>query len=213
MRFAVYGAGMIGSRIAQEALNREHYVTMIVRHPEKVTLRDPDLNVVAGDARDAADVTAKVAGHDAVFVAISPRGDGGADGYKAALDAVRAGCKQAGVKRVLWVGGAGSLEVAPGQLLLEQPAFPAEYMGEAKLGLLALQTFRTEQDLDWSVASPAALITPGERRGKFKLGGDQLVTDAKGESRISAEDFAYACVYQVEKHGKIKQRFTAAYID
>jgi putative NADH-flavin reductase len=213
MRFAIYGAGMIGSRIAQEALNREHYVTMIVRHPEQVKIRNPDLLVHAGDARDAADVAAKVVGHDAVFVAISPRGEGGAEGYKAALDAVRAGCKQADVKRVLWVGGAGSLEVAPGQLLMDQPGFPAEYLGEAKLGLLALETFRTEKDLEWSVASPAAIIEPGSRRGVFKLGGDQLITDAKGVSRISAEDFAYACVYQVEKHSKIRQRFTAAYIE
>jgi putative NADH-flavin reductase len=213
MKLAIYGAGMIGNRFAQEALNREHSVTLLVRHPEKVTLKHAKLTVKAGNASDTADVAAKVAGHDAVMVAISPRGDGGADAYKAALDALRAGCKQAGVKRVLWVGGAGSLEVAPGKLLMEQPGFPPEYLPEAQLGLLALQTFRTEQDLDWTVASPAALIAPGERRGKFKLGGDQLVVDAKGESRISAEDFAYACVYQIEKFSKIKQRFTAAYIE
>jgi len=213
MKLALYGAGMIGSRFAQEALSRDHSVTLLVRHPEKVTLKHAALTVKPGNASDAADVAAKVAGHDAVMVAISPRGDGGADGYLAALDAVREGCKRAGVKRVLWVGGAGSLEVAPGKLLLEQPGFPPEYLPEAKLGLKALQTFRAETELDWSVASPAALIAPGERRGKFKLGGDQLVADAKGESRISAEDFAYACVYQLEKGAKIKQRFTAAYVD
>lgn len=214
MKFALYGAaGMLGRRLAREALDRGHSVTALVRHAGKLDFTHASLREVQADARDAADVARQAAGHDAVIVSISPRGDGGADGYLEAVDAVMAGCRAAGVTRLLWVGGAGSLEVAPGQLLIDQPGFPAEYKPEAAAALEALRRFRAVTDLAWTFASPAALLAPGERRGKFKLGGDQLLTDAKGESRISAEDFAYACVYQLEKMGKIRQRFTAAYVD
>lgn len=214
MKLAIYGAaGMIGSRFVKEALDREHSVTALVRHSGKLGIKHERLREVQADARDAADAAKQVAGHDAVMAAISPRGDGGVDGYFQALEGLREGCRKAGVLRLLWVGGAGSLEVAPGRLLIDQPYFPAEYLSEARAGQEALRRFREESVLEWSVACPAGLIAPGERRGKFKLGGDQLVVDAKGESRISAEDFAYACVYQLEKRGKIRQRFTAAYVD
>lgn len=214
MKIALYGAaGMIGSRLAKEALDREHSVTALVRTPGKLVLRHPQLTEVQAEASDAADVARKIAGHDAVISAISPRGDGGGERFLQAARALMAGCKQAGVKRLLWVGGAGSLEVAPGLLLMDSPGFPDAYKPEAKLQAEALQLFRAETELEWSFASPAAEIAPGERKGKFKLGGDQLVKNAKGESKISVEDFAYACVYQLEKHGKIRQRFTAAYVD
>jgi putative NADH-flavin reductase len=214
MKLAIFGAaGMLGTRLVQEALDRGHSVTALVRTPGKLALQHPELTELQADARDEQQVAQRVAGHDAVIVSISPRGDGGVQGYLTAVEAVMMGCRQAGVKRLLWVGGAGSLEVAPGQLLLRQPGFPEAYRAEAEAALEALQRFRPVEDLEWTVASPAALMAPGERRGKFKLGGDQLVKDAKGESRISAEDFAYACIYQLEKHGKIRQRFTAAYVD
>lgn len=214
MKLALYGAaGMVGSRLAKEALDRGHSVTALVRHTGKLSLSHPELKELQADASDASDVAAKVAGHDAVISAISPRGDGGVEGFLKAARSLIAGCKQAGVKRLLWVGGAGSLEVAPGLMLMDAPGFPDAYLNEAKAQYEALKIFRAETELEWSYASPAAMLTPGERRGKFKLGGDQLVKDAKGESRISMEDLAYACVYQLEKHGKIKQRFTAAYIE
>ncbi len=214
MKFALYGAaGMIGSRIAQEALDREHSVTALVRNTGKLSLKHSRLTELQADARNADDVAKKVAGHDAVISAISPRGDGGVEGFLKAADALIEGCKLASVKRLLWVGGAGSLEVAPGKMLMEQPEFPDAYLQEAKAQYEALKLFRAETELEWSYASPAALIAPGTRLGKFKLGGDQLVMNAKGESRISVEDFAYACVYQLEKHGKVRQRFTLAYQD
>jgi putative NADH-flavin reductase len=214
MKLAVYGAaGMVGSRITKEALERGHSVTALVRHTGKLGIQHPQVNEQAAEASDAADVAAKVTGHDVVISAISPRGDGGTQRYVQAAQALMAGCKQAGVKRLLWVGGAGSLEVAPGKILMDAPGFPAEYLTEARAGYDVLKLFRGEMELEWTYASPAALFAPGERRGKFKLGGDQLVVDAKGESRISVEDFAYAVVYQLEKHGKIRQRFTAAYVE
>jgi putative NADH-flavin reductase len=213
MKIAIYGAaGMVGSRLVKEALDREHSVTALVRNTGKLGLAHERLFELKADARDADDVAVKVTGHDAVIGSISPRGDGGVEGYLQAVDAVMQGCRQAGVTRLLWVGGAGSLEVAPGQLLIDQPTFPQEYLPEARAGQEALHRFRAAQDLAWTFASPAIEIAPGERTGKFKLGGDQVLFDPQGRSRISAEDFAYACIYQLEKMGKIRQRFTAAYI-
>jgi len=212
MKLAIYGAtGMIGQRLVKEALDRDHSVTALSRTPGKLGLSHAALTERAGEAADARGVAAAVAGHDAVISAISPRGDGGKERFLAAVPALIAGCKQAGVKRLLWVGGAGSLEAAPGLRLMDAPGFPDAYKDEAQAQADALALFRAEAELEWTVASPAALIAPGERRGKFKLGGEQLVVDAKGESRISAEDFAYACIYQLEKHSKVRQRFTAAY--
>jgi len=214
MKLALYGAaGMVGSRIAKEALERGHSVTALVRHTGKLGFQHPQLTELKADASDAADVAVKIAGHDAVISAISPRGDGGAERFLLAAKALMAGCKQAGVKRLLWIGGAGSLEVAPGLMLMDAPGFPEAYLDEARIQGEALKLFRAEDELEWSFACPAALLAPGERRGRFKVGGDQLVSNAKGESKISAEDFAYACVYQLEKHGKIRQRFTAAYVE
>lgn len=214
MKFALYGAaGMIGSRIAKEALDGEHSVTALVRNTGKLGFQHPRLTEIQADARDADDVAKKIAGHDAVISAISPRGDGGVEGFLKAADALMEGCKLAGVKRILWVGGAGSLEVAPGKRLMDAPEFPDAYKTEANAQFEALKLFRAETELEWTYASPAALIAPGTRLGKFKLGADALVVNAKGESRISVEDFAYACVYQLEKHGKVRQRFTAAYVE
>lgn len=212
MKFAIYGAaGMIGSRLVHEALSRGHEVTALVRTLGKLKLSHASLREVQANAENPVDVAAKVAGHDAAISAISARD---ARGPAVIVDAAKAmilGCRQAKVLRLLWVGGAGSLETAPGHLLLDSPLFPKEYLGEARAQYEALKIFRTETELEWTYASPAALIAPGERKGKFKLGGDSLVVDAKGESRISAEDFAFAVIYQAEKRGKIRQRFTVAY--
>lgn len=213
MKLAIYGAaGMLGSRLVKEALDREHSVTALVRNTGKLGLTHERLREQKADARDAADVAAQVAGHDAVIVSISPRGDGGTEGYLQAVNAVREGCRKSGVTRLLWVGGAGSLEVSPGELLVNQPGFPEAYKPEALAALEALNRFKTEEELVWSFACPSILLEPGVRTGKFKVGGDQVLFNAAGESRISAEDFAYACLYQIEKLGKIRQRFTVGYV-
>ncbi len=214
MKLALYGAaGMIGSRIAKEALQREYAVSAFVRPPAKLELTHPLLTLSDAGMKDPHEVAAKIAGHDAVIVAVGPRGEGGLEGYLPSAQAMLDGCKQAGVKRLLWVGGMGSLEIEPGLRLMDAPNFPAEYLPDAQAHAAVLTLLRAETELEWTYASPPMQIAPGERRGKFKLGADAVVKDAKGQSRISAEDFAYACVYQLEKHGKIRQRFTAAYVD
>ncbi|MFC7101384.1 NAD(P)-dependent oxidoreductase [Nonomuraea rubra] len=109
------------------------------------------------------------------------------------------------------VGGAGSLQVAPGQDLVDTPGFPDAYKKEALAGRSLLRLFREVEDLDWTFVSPAAEIAPGERTGVFRLGGDMLMTDAEGRSFITAEDFAVAIADEVDKDAHPRQRVSVAY--
>jgi len=213
MKIAVIGAtGFVGSTILQEALQRGHEVTAIVRHPEKVTPH-PKLRPHKADVQKADEVTRSVAGHDAVISAFNP-GWSNPDIYNQQVKGTRAiidGVKKAGVKRLLFVGGAGSLEVKPGVQSVDLPEFPAEYKQGALATREALNLLRKEPNLDWSFLSPSADLFPGQRTGKFRLGTDQLLADAKGESRISVEDYAMAMIDEVEKPKHIRRRFTVGY--
>jgi uncharacterized protein len=123
-----------------------------------------------------------------------------------------AGLSRAGVKRLVWVGGGGSLEVAPGVRLVDTPAFPAEYKAEALAQAEALKLFRSSSgNVEWSYLSPPAIIQPGQRTGRYRTGTDQLLTDDKGESRISVEDYAVALMDEVERPARSRKRFTVAY--
>ena len=210
MKFALFGAtGTIGSRILNEALARGHHVTAISRDPARLTVRHANLTVVAADPRDPAAVAKAVTGSAAVVSALSPGHDDPA-GIVTLTTALIAGLAQAKVRRFIMVGGAGSLEFAPGQQLIDAPFFPVAWKGIAQAHSDALAVLRTA-DLDWTSFSPAALIEPGTRTGVFRLGTDQLVSDAAGNSRISAEDYAVALLDELEKPQFIRRRFTAAY--
>ena len=196
MRIALFGAtGTVGSRIAKEAQSRGHSVTPIARS--------------GADARDAAAVAKAVAGHDAVVSAVGPRGS--PDELSEAARGLIAGSRKAGVPRLLIVGGAGSLEVAPGKRLVDTPQFPAGWKPVALAHASALEVYRKERDLDWTYLSPAALLEPGPRTGRYRTGDDRLITDAKGDSRISTEDFAVALVDELEKPRHSRRRFTVAW--
>ncbi|MGG4776018.1 NAD(P)-dependent oxidoreductase [Alcaligenaceae bacterium 429] len=199
---ALLGAtGQVGSRILQELVNRGHTVTAIARRPERV----PALSGVtakAGDVKDIEALTQLLTGHDVVISAIKFL-DSDTHTLIAAVQA-------AGVPRYLVVGGAGSLEVASGQRLVDLPAFPEEYKAEAIKGAEFLDLLRREQALDWSFLSPSAEFVPGERTGVFRIGGDQLLHSDEG-SRISFEDYAMALVDEVERPAHSRQRFTVGY--
>ncbi|WP_293798505.1 NAD(P)-dependent oxidoreductase [uncultured Bosea sp.] len=202
-KVALIGAsGFIGSRLLAELSARGHAVTAIVRNPEKVVSL-PGVTAVKGDVFDKDALAKLIAGHDAVISAV----------HFTASDpqVLLAAVKQSGVKRYLVVGGAGSLEVAPGVKLFDTPAFPAAYLDEARKGGVFLDLLKQEQGLDWTFLSPSALIQPGERTGKFRLGTDQLLVDAKGNSAISAEDYAIALVDELEKPAHSRRRFTVGY--
>ena len=208
MKVVLFGAsGMIGSRILQELVHRGHEVTAVVRNPEKITVGG--VKVVKGDITDEASVAAAVHGADAVISAYAPP----QKQETILLNATRsvlAGMSKTGVRRLIVVGGAGSLEIAPGVQLVDTPEFPEEWKAIA-LAHRDVLPILSQSNLDWTYLSPAGLIQPGERTGEFRLGGKQLLTDAKGESRISAEDFAIALVDELENARHVSQQFTAAY--
>jgi putative NADH-flavin reductase len=216
MKIIVIGAtGNIGRRLAKEALSRGHEVVGVVRDPAAVQSPDSRVRLVKGDATRAEDVTRVVQGADAVVSAISPRPNARglpAPSLAANARALIAGLRAAGVQRVLYVGGASSLEVAPGKALADQPDFPEAYKAEAREGQESLAVWRAEAEgLDWTYLSPAAEIGSGERTGKYRTTGDQLLTDSAGKSFISFEDYAVAVIDELERPRHVRRRFGVAY--
>ena len=213
MKIALIGAtGFVGSQILEEALSRGHEVTAIVRRTERLPVR-AGLIAKKADVLDA-DATAKLlAGHDAVIAAYNPDRDV-RDVFEAMVaggKAIIAATKKADVKRLLVVGGAGSLEIAPGRQVIDQPDFPPEWKAGAGGTREFLYLLRAEPELDWTFLSPAAMLQPGERTGKFRLGGDQLLVDAEGQCRISVQDYAVAMIDELEEPRHIRSRFCVAY--
>ena len=131
--------------------------------------------------------------------------------YLEGFRSILAASKQAAVARLLMVGGAGSLEVASGLQVLDTPDFPEQYKATAEGARQALQLLKQEKELDWTMLSPSAIIAPGQRTGKFRLGTDQLLIDQNGQSHISVEDYAAAMIDELERPAHSRQRFTAGY--
>jgi putative NADH-flavin reductase len=203
MKIAVIGAsGNAGSRIVAELARRGHAVTAIARNPERIA-RLVNVKAEQGDIFDSAAMAGLLAGHDAAISSIHF--------LDSDPEKLIGAAKAAGLSRYLVVGGAGSLEVAPGVRLVTTPTFPAQYKAEAEKGAAFLDRLRQESDLNWTFLSPSALFVAGERTGKFRLGTDQLLTGADGRSWISFEDFAVALADEIERPAHLKRRFTVGY--
>ncbi|QBP77933.1 NAD(P)-dependent oxidoreductase [Herbaspirillum huttiense] len=203
MKIALIGAsGNVGTRIVDEALRRGHNLIAIARDAGKIAQRT-GVTAVSADVKDAAALATAIKGADVVvssgrFTAF------GADDLLPAL-------KAAGVKRLAVVGGAGSLEIAPGKALIDTPEFPVEYMPEASGGRDFLNALRGETELEWTFLSPSALFIAGERTGQFRLGQDALLVGADGKSWISYEDYAVALLDELEQPKHVRARFTVGY--
>jgi len=214
MKLALIGAtGFVGGALLAEALKRGHDVTALARTPAKIAAQ-PRLAVTQADVLDAAQVAAAVAGHDAVLSAYNP-GWKNPDLYAEFLRGTRAivdGVKRSGVKRLLLVGGAGSLYAAPGVQLVDTPQFPAEWKQGALAARDALEMMRKEDVLDWSFVSPAVILEPGPSRGGFRLGGDEPLLEPDGKpAHLTVGDLAVAILDEIETPRHVRQRFTAAY--
>ncbi|MBE4618321.1 NAD(P)-dependent oxidoreductase [Vibrio navarrensis] len=211
MKVAVLGAsGWIGSQIVEEAVTRGHQVIALVRNPSAIKRQDVEVRQL--DVLAEQDFAQALQGVDTVIASIGGRAAGNHDVVERSAAKLLEQLPNAGVKRLLWVGGAGSLEVAPGVQLVTVPDFPAEYKDEALAQSQALQVFRnSDSPLNWTFVSPAAEIFPGEKVGQFRVGGDQLLTDTQGHSKISVADFASAMLDELETAKHAKQRISVAY--
>ncbi len=204
---------MSGSQILNEALSRGHEVTAVVRRAERLP-QHSGLTAKAVDIADVEALAAILAGHDAVIAAYNPDRTQPGDVFErmvAGGRAIIAATKKAGIKRLLVVGGAGSLEVAPGQQLIDQPDFPPEWKAGAGGTRQFLYLLKEEPGLDWTFLSPAAMLQPGERTGVFRLGGDRMLVDENGECRISTADYAVAMIDELEDPRHTHGRFCVAY--
>lgn len=202
MKVAVIGAsGRGGSRIVAELARRGHQVTAIARHPEKIET-GAHVTVRRGDPTEIG-FPGLLAGHDAVVSAVRF--------VDVDADVLIGAVRKSGVQRYAVMGGAGSLEVAPGVRLIDTPQFLEAAKPEARKGIAFLDKLRAADDLDWVFLSPAAVIAFGERTGQFRLGKDQFMTDASGKSAISFEDYAVALVDELEQHNHSRERFCVAY--
>lgn len=207
-------SGFVGSAILAEALERGFQVIAVVRNPDKVTLRHPNLEIMQADV-SSVDVVGKVCkGIKTVVSAYNP-GWHNPDIYEETLRVysnILEGVKRAGVKRLLCVGGAGSLFVQPGLRLMDSGTVPPALLpGIKALGEFYLNVLSNETEIDWVFLSPAADMRPGKRTGKFRIGKDNLMIDAKGNSRISVEDYAVAMMDELERPTHHRERFTVGY--
>jgi putative NADH-flavin reductase len=212
MKLAVVGAtGTIGQRIVREAHHRGHAITAIARDPARLPDSLERVTRAGADATSPEQLELVITGHDAVISAIGPSRGSPPSVVLEGSRSLAAAAMRANVRRVLIVGGAGSLTVKPGLELLATPDFPESWKGIALAHREALELWRRVKELDWTYVSPAAVMEPGTRTGHYRVGHDTLLVDAKGESRISAEDFAAALMDSLENSDHVRERISVAY--
>lgn len=212
MKVGLIGAtGFVGAALLKEAAARGHEVTALVSNTSRVPVSGHVIAVQA-DVMAQDDLAGKLKGHDAVISAFSGHAQADVLGYYVkGIESIVSATGKAGVARLLLVGGAGSLEVAPGVQLIDTPQFPDQWKATAEGARQALKLLRAQQALDWTVLAPSAHLEPGERTGKFRLGQDRLLVDADGKSHISLADYAVAMIDELERPAHVRTRFTVGY--
>lgn len=207
-------SGFVGTAILNELLSRGHKVTAVVRNPEKINVSSFNLDIVKTDVSDTNVMVEICKGKDAIISAYNP-GWANPDIYEETLrnyPLILEAAKQSGTKRLLCVGGAGTLFCAPGLRVVDSGVIPDAIMGGVKsLGEFYLNTLMNEKAIDWIFFSPAGTLEPGKRTGKFRLGKDDLIIDENGISHISVEDYAVAMVDELENPKHHYERFTIGY--
>ncbi|MEZ8826551.1 NAD(P)-dependent oxidoreductase [Vibrio amylolyticus] len=212
MKVAVLGAsGWIGSHVANEAKSRGHQVSALVKDPSKID--DPDVNVFTVDLnKNINDLVSALTDVDVLIASVGGRAVGNHEIVKNTAETLLEVLPKTKVERLLWVGGAGSLEVAPGVKLVTVPEFPEEYKAEALAQGEALEVFKqSDSPLNWTFVSPAAEIFPGEKLGRYRVGQDELISDDSGASRISVSDYAVAMIDELESASNTRKRIGVAY--
>jgi len=207
-------SGFVGSAILEEALSRGHHVKAVVRDPEKIKIKDSKLKVVQEDIMDEAKLAKTFKGHEYVISAYNP-GWKNPNIYEDTLrryTAIINDAKEAHVRLLLEVGGAGSSFVVPGTRLVESGSIPDSIRpGVEALSSVYIDMLTGEEAFDWVFFAPSASLEKGKRTGNFRLGNDRLLTDKEGNSRISVQDYAMAMVDELEKEEFHMDIFTAGY--
>jgi len=217
MNISIIGAsGFVGSAILKEALNRGHKVTAIARNTSKITESAANIDVADVDVNNTAELVATLKDSDVVISAFNAGWDNPNiyDDFMAGSKAIQEAVKASGVKRLIVIGGGGSLYVAPGVQLVDTPDFPKEYYVAAKAARDYLNIIKEENNLDWTFFSPAIEMHHGidtGRTGNYRLGSDSPVFNDEGRSILSVQDLAVAIVDEAEQAKHLRQRFTAAY--
>ena len=224
LKIIVYGStGRVGSRVVNEALSRGHKVTAVSRDPARVRQQHENLAIVQGDILDRKSVGELVLGQDVIVVSVRGSADKSKDPEKAihrvAAELLVGVLRDLGehAPRLIYVGGAGSLEVKPGVLYADsipgvvRMMMPRSLRQEIGGHVLTLQYLRTVDDVRWTYISPAKKFGPGERTGNYRIGGDQMLKDENGKSMISMEDFAVALIDEAENSRQVGARFSVAY--
>ncbi|SMD13371.1 NAD(P)-dependent oxidoreductase [Pedobacter nyackensis] len=216
MKAVLIGAsGFVGASILNELLSRGHEVTAVVRQVDKVATGNDKLSVKAIDVMNTDELAAAIKGTDAVISAYNA-GWTNPNLYQdfiAGSESIQKAIKASGVKRLIVIGGAGSLKI-DGHQLVDGPDFPAEYKAGATAARDYLNTIKEEKDLQWSFFSPAIEMHPGidtGRTAQYRLGLDSPIFDEAGRSSLSVQDLAVAVVDELEQNKHLQQRFTAGY--
>ena len=211
MKIVIIGAnGNVGKVILNEAISRNYEVTAIVHNQSKYINEHDNLKITQADAFDEKSLVNAIKGNDVVISAFGPK-LGEEDSLLAVTKNLINATKKALVPRLIAIGGAGSLYVAPGLKLSDSESFPADWKPISSAHADALELYKNETELDWTVLSPAALFESGNRTGKYKLGKDNLIVDDKGASKISFEDYALALLDEVANPKFSRERFTIGY--
>ncbi|MBU3087229.1 NAD(P)-dependent oxidoreductase [Clostridium gasigenes] len=211
MKIALIGAnGNVGKVILKEALLRGHEVTGIVRNISKNEEKQANLNLIEGDIFDEENISKAIEGNDIVISAFGPK-HGEEKTLVEATKRLIAAVKEAGIPRILSMGGAGSLLVEGDIKLVETKGFPESWKPIALAHGEALDYYKKDKNINWTNLSPAAILESGKRTGVYRIGENYLITDEKGESHISFEDFAFAMLEEVEKPKFSGKRFTVGY--
>lgn len=211
MRILLFGAGgRVGKVLLAEFAAKGHQVRAAFRTRPFPAELPAGTNPIVADVADAASVEEAARGQDVVVSAVGPGVLKDAGIIEAAAAALVKGLEKAGGRRLLIVGGAGTLEIRPGVMRLDDPSYPAQYRAQGVRQKVALETFRASS-LDWTYVSPAVLFNSGERTGRYRIGGDAVLADASGRSAISFEDFAIALIDEIETPRHLRRRITYAY--
>lgn len=217
MKIALIGAtGFVGEEVLKEALNRKHKVIAIARNTDKIQISDDLLTTKSVDVNNVDQLAQAISGSDVVVSAFNPgwTNPNIYNDYLEGSKAIQEAVKASGVKRLIVVGGAGSLFLDDKTRVIDDPNFPEAIKPGAMAATEYLDILRNETDLDWTFFSPALSMAPGkpqERKNTYRKGLENPVFDEHGESDLSVQDTAIVVVDEAENAAHIKQRFTAAY--